>query len=519
MPFNGITPKAGRILIAAFGLLCLAWSFRYFEPFAPAPRFAEVPRPPQGDVPEYPKMEDLTAAAEAHRPFKSTKSWFFGANGDDAVVIESEEWFRLSAAKSATNIDLSTQVKNYANVAASTSIPSPGANVNTGTDAGSLEEYVAPANTSVLHTALTASEVMPSPTPEVNQSSVYKQSFKPSAASSTTPMPLILYAYSAASWAIPNLQFFLKHGLHGSAIFIFVVNGALVPDNTSNQSPSAFINSTEIDILDVLRILEPYVEKYQNIKIWKRPNTCYDLGAYAEVLKTNSSALAKSHEKFILINASLRGPFVPFWSQECWSDAYLRLIDTGIAINSTGSGPVKLVGMTINCVNVRPRHIQSMILATDRVGINILLGRSDDGRGGTLVGSNDTSSTTYTNIGIDACPNSMDEAVNIEVSLTSLIQSHNFTVRAMMAEYWSKQDYELDCINGDINAAKGAYEGGDLGVFETLFIKTRWAVEADQTERLTQWYDGAVESGMRRGAWDMCGKVKGTFQKAFNEMR
>ena len=343
MPSNGITSKAGRTFIAAFGLVCLAWSFRYFKPFAPAPRFAKLPRPPQGDVPEYPKIEDLTAAAEAHRPFKSTKSWFFGATGDDAVV-ENEEWFRLSAAKSAMSIELSTQVKSYANVAASTSSPSPGANVHTGTDAGSLEEYVAPANTSVLHTALMASEVMPSPTPEAYPNSVSEQSLKPMIASSTTPMPLILYAYSAASWALPNLQFFLKHGLHGSATFIFVVNGALVPDSSSNQSPSAFINSTETDILDVLRILEPHVEKYQNMKIWKRPNTCYDLGAYAEVLKTNSSALVKSHEKFILINASLRGPFVPFWSQECWSDAYLRLIDSGIAVNSTDSGSVKLVG-------------------------------------------------------------------------------------------------------------------------------------------------------------------------------
>jgi len=42
-------------------------------------------------------------------------------------------------------------------------------------------------------------------------------------------------------------------------------------------------------------------------------------------------------------------------------------------------------------------------------------------------------------------------------------------------------------------------------VFETLFIKTRWAVEIDQTERLTQWYNGAMDSGMSKGAWDKCG--------------
>jgi hypothetical protein len=504
MPSNGITPKAGRLALAAFGLLCLAWSFRYFDPLASSPRFAKLPRPPQGDVPEFPKIEDLTAAAEVHHPFKSTKAWFFGATGDDAVV-ETEEWFRLPFAKSATNKALSTQVNTHEN----TAIPTPSQRSETDAHsrigAGSLEEYIAPANMS--STVLVASEAIPSPTSKLDLSRVSEHASEMISPPTTVPTPLILYAYSPASWALPNLQFFLKQGLHSAATFVFIINGALVPGIESSHSSSTYINNTEADVLDVLNILGPYADKYSNVQIWKRPNTCYDLGAYAEVLKTNASALVKSHDKFVLINASLRGPFVPFWSQECWSDAYLRLINTRNAINSTDADPAKLVGMTINCVDVRPRHIQSMILATDRVGIDILLGQSDDNSGVALVGSNDTSIPKYSNIGIDACPTSMDEAVNIEVSLTVLIQSHNYSVRAMMAEYWSKQDYEEDCTNGDVNAAEGAYEGGDLGVFETLFIKTRWGVEADQTERLTQWYDGAVYSGMSRGAWDKCGQA------------
>ena len=500
MPSTGITPKAGRIFIAAVVLLCLAWSFRYFDPFAPIPQFAKLPRPPQGDVPEYPKIEELTAAAEKYHPWKSTKSWFFGAVGG-AAVDENEEWFRLSATKSTKSITPSTHTKSDSFT--ETAIPS-GAETYGESSAGSIEEYVAPANTSAKQTTRIANEVIPSPKPEAEHSGVSEHGSETTTASTATATALILYAYSPAAWALPNLQFFLNHGIHASATFIFIINGALVARNGFSQSSPAFENSTEANILDVLGILEPYAEKYENIMIWKRPNTCYDLGAYADVLKTNSSALVRSHEKFILINASVRGPFVPFWSQECWSDAYLRLIENSKTANATNSRPVKLVGMTINCVDVRPRHIQSMVLATDQVGLDILLGRD---RESLISASNDTSSMTYTNTGIDACPQNMDEAVNIEVSLTPLIQSHNYTVRAMMAEYWSKQDYEIDCTNGDINAAKGAYEGGDLGVFETLFIKTRWGVEADQTERLTRWYDGAVDSGMSGGAWDRCGKV------------
>lgn len=506
MPFTGITLKTGRVLIAAFGLICLTLSFQYFNPVSSAPQFAKLPRPPQGDIPEYPNVEDMNAAAEEHRPFKSSKSWFFGTAGDDAAV-KSEEWFSPSATNATTSLDPSTRTKSHIEEASVVPSSSAGSELQTGSDAASFEVYVAPANVSAQQiTPVTTEVAVSATTSDTRLSSVSEHASEALKTASTTSTPLVLYAYSPASWALSNLQFFLKHGLHGTATFVFIINGALVPDSDSDQSSSTFINNTEAAVVEVLNILEPYARKYPNIKIWKRPNTCYDLGAYAEVLKTDSSALLRAHGKFVLINASLRGPFVPFWSQECWSDAYLRLIDTRNTANSTHPGPVKLVGMTINCVDVRPSHIQSMILATDRVGIDILLGRSDESATGTIVSSNDTSGMTYTNIGIDSCPMTMDEAVNLEVSLTSLIQSHNYTVRAMMAEYWSKLDYELDCTNGDVNAAEGAYEGGNLGVFETLFIKTRWAVEAGQTERLTQWYNGAVDSGMSGGAWDKCGK-------------
>jgi hypothetical protein len=191
-----------------------------------------------------------------------------------------------------------------------------------------------------------------------------------------------------------SLNFFRKHGLHGSATFVFIINGALVLSDDAETSSPVFKNSMDSGIQDVLGVLEPFAQKHSNVKIWKRPNTCYDLGVYAEVLKSNSSALVRAHEKFILINASSRGPFVPFWSQACWSDAYLRLIDTTAAnSNATDTDPVKLVGMTNNCVEVRPRHIQSMILATDQVGMNILLGETGNT---TDSSASNTTSSSYT---------------------------------------------------------------------------------------------------------------------------
>ncbi|KAG9662777.1 hypothetical protein KCU64_g1736, partial [Aureobasidium melanogenum] len=145
---------------------------------------------------------------------------------------------------------------------------------------------------------------------------------------------LVLYTYHETDEAFKNLDFFLKHALHDKADFIFIMNGEYT-----------------ISIPDL-----PNVNK-----VIDRPNTCYDLGAYGAVLRADDSLLATKYSRFILMNASLRGPFFPVWANNCWSDAYLSKL----------SDRVKLVGMTYNCaqgMNYLP-HLQSMIMATDKLGM------------------------------------------------------------------------------------------------------------------------------------------------------
>lgn len=107
--------------------------------------------------------------------------------------------------------------------------------------------------------------------------------------------PLILYSYSEIPSARENLEFFIAHGLHAAADFIFILNG-------------------ETDAGEL-------IPKKSNIKSIQRPNDCYDLGAYAEVLTAED--LYKTYKRFIMLNASIRGPFLPYWSESCWSDMYL----------------------------------------------------------------------------------------------------------------------------------------------------------------------------------------------------
>ncbi|TVY42963.1 hypothetical protein LSUB1_G001270, partial [Lachnellula subtilissima] len=145
--------------------------------------------------------------------------------------------------------------------------------------------------------------------------------------------PLILYAYSESERARVNIEFFIRHGLHAAADFVFILNG-----------------QTNVSAI---------IPEEANIRVVQRKNDCYDIGAYAEVLTKDD--LYKGYKRFIMLNASIRGPFLPSWARGCWSDMYLGKV----------TDEVKLVGMTANCVP--SFHIQSMIWATDILGLSTLL--------------------------------------------------------------------------------------------------------------------------------------------------
>jgi hypothetical protein len=118
--------------------------------------------------------------------------------------------------------------------------------------------------------------------------------------------PLILYAYYETENARQNLEYFLAHGVHGAADFVFILNG-------ENHA-------------------EDIIPTRPNIRYIKRKNDCYDLGAFAEVL-TNGD-LYMNYKKFITMNASIRGPFLPYWSTGCWSDIFLSRVTEEVKVGS-----------------------------------------------------------------------------------------------------------------------------------------------------------------------------------------
>lgn len=116
--------------------------------------------------------------------------------------------------------------------------------------------------------------------------------------------PLIMFAFFETETSKPNFEYFLKHALHDAADFLFVING-----------------DTE---------LYKIIPDRPNVRYVRRKNDCYDMGAFAEILLKDD--LWRKYQRYITLNASIRGPFFPSFSNACWSDEYLNKVTDKVKV-------------------------------------------------------------------------------------------------------------------------------------------------------------------------------------------
>lgn len=120
--------------------------------------------------------------------------------------------------------------------------------------------------------------------------------------------PLVVFVYADNPNARENLKFFIQRGIHTAADFIFIFNG----------------------LSDAPDLVPTHLE---NVKVVQRENTCYDIGAIGEVLAKDN--LWMKYKRFITMNASIRGPFVPVWSNDCWTDAFFRKLTDEVKVRGS----------------------------------------------------------------------------------------------------------------------------------------------------------------------------------------
>lgn len=134
-----------------------------------------------------------------------------------------------------------------------------------------------------------------------------------------------------------NVKFFLKQGVKANSQVDYVVVHNI--EHFSEQ-PSASV-----------RILEEDGQR-SKVTMVKRANLSNDWGAYSESLLHFD---ANQYKYFVFLNSTMRGPFVPPYVTEHWTQLFTRKLNSDVG----------LVGSTINPYNCQP-HVQSMMMAMDR---------------------------------------------------------------------------------------------------------------------------------------------------------
>ncbi|KAI8919903.1 hypothetical protein DFJ77DRAFT_450418 [Powellomyces hirtus] len=230
-----------------------------------------------------------------------------------------------------------------------------------------------------------------------------------------------------------NLAFFLRQGLLSNVDHLFIMNSP-VPKGVP-------------------------MPQRDNIFVWERKNSCYDLGSFHLGVQRMQETHNRTYKRYILLNASVRGPFLPTHNHACWTDSFLNFL----------SDDIKLVGTTYFCDNKDkyPAHVQSMVLAFDEAGYEA---------------------------GLPAfqCSNSIKDAImSGEVRLTGLLQEKGFKAHSITTAYAADPDA---CENGDMNY-KGKYYGMSYHPYELVFIKTNRDIDDLALKQYTEWHDKIIARG------------------------
>ncbi|KAI8823704.1 uncharacterized protein EV422DRAFT_366672 [Fimicolochytrium jonesii] len=226
-----------------------------------------------------------------------------------------------------------------------------------------------------------------------------------------------------------NLKFFLHHGLQSNADYLLVFNSPVPKDaNVPTKLPNVFT--------------------------WTKPNECYDLGSFSAGVDRMKSEYGRAYKKYILVNASVRGPFIPTYSTQCWTDIFLAPL----------SDKTKMVGISFNCDPNHPRHVQSMVLAFDQIGFD-------------------------TAVGPVGCPKTLDEAiVGGETQLTKRLVDRGYQAAALMTAFKGEKDYAHTCTHLD-PAWKNQYFGMSFHPYEVVFLKANRHIDDHALAQYTKWHD------------------------------
>ena len=282
---------------------------------------------------------------------------------------------------------------------------------------------------------------------------------------------LVSFAYyEGREGARENLQYFLRAGIDasqpgdGPISYGFVING--------------------------FDCSEPIPTDRDDIVVLKRANEGFDYGAHTALLRYIAQAGVKAYrgemavelwdfgsesqqltaaqlpfDKYVFLNAGVRGPFLPaYWPKSrSWTRVYLDKL----------SPSVKLVGNSIVCLpesdlcvkggpGITPNpdcygpKVEGYAWATDQVGLQVLLDRE----------------TVF-----QSHPDKVSAILNGEYGMNIAIFKAGYTIDSLLLAYqgvdWTNRS-NWGCNDNEHPSRSGTYFGVTQHPLETVFVKVEW---------------------------------------------
>ncbi|DBA99576.1 TPA: hypothetical protein ACH3X3_012154 [Trebouxia sp. C0006] len=185
-------------------------------------------------------------------------------------------------------------------------------------------------------------------------------------------------------------------------------------------------------------------------------NVCFDYGTIGWLMRSGKVDPSK-YKYFIMMNSSTRGPFVPaYHRQTAWSRIFTDKLND----------EVKLVGSTISCEGApwggdaespwrQNPHVQSYVLATDQVGLQIL---QQDGQ-------------------VFACFDNLHDTIYFaELGSSLAVLKAGYNIDSLMMRYqgvdW-RDKANWKCNAGFSPYAENHYDGLSIEPLEAVFVKVK----------------------------------------------
>ena len=248
---------------------------------------------------------------------------------------------------------------------------------------------------------------------------------------------------------------------------LIIYAGHTINENLVYFCRNGYINDPLYDFIFIFNNPDLKLEfslDRDNVKIFNRENIGLDFAAWTHILflKDNDKFLYEKYDFFILLNSTVRGPFLPpYYNQKhqgYWPELFISKLNNDI----------KLVGASVSFYHYKP-FISSAFLVMDKVGLNI----------GIKNGIFDPGNIEKSKMNI---------VLKKEIKLSSEIINAGYDIKCMLAFYKNIQIKTYKPAEPSIcylNPTR--YFGFNVNPYEIVFIKTNRKIDPILIDKYTKW--------------------------------